>query len=107
MRRSGAMPASTGRTVVLRWVLGIAAVAAIALLSCRLDAALDADGWTVVQPSSGTIIYYVSSSQGDDANPGTSSAAPLRTVGAAVARLRDGKPDWLLFKRGDVWNSGL
>jgi hypothetical protein len=50
----------------------------------------------------GTRKIYVSSSAGDDANPGT-EALPKKTVAAGKALLRASKPDWLLFKSGDVW----
>jgi parallel beta-helix repeat protein len=50
----------------------------------------------------GTRKIYVSSSTGDDANPGT-EALPKKTVAAGKGLLRNGKPDWLLFKAGDVW----
>ena len=69
-------------------------------------------GWTVftaTEPSGegvafndvGTRKVYVSAT-GVDANPGT-QAQPKKTIAAGVAALRSGKPDWLLFKKGDVW----
>lgn len=61
------------------------------------------DGWTVFEPSKDTRIIYVSSSEGRDSNDGRSPRTPKRTVKAAKALLRNGRPDWLLFKRGDVW----
>jgi hypothetical protein len=66
------------------------------------------NGWTVFEPSSDTRIVYVSSSSGDDAWSGLApewdgTDGPKKTAAAGIARLRDGRPDWLLFKRGDVW----
>jgi hypothetical protein len=49
----------------------------------------------------GTRKIYVSSS-GNDSNPGT-LAAPKRTIAGGVALLRNGKPDWVLFNKGDTW----
>src|SRR4051812_44534509 len=51
--------------------------------------AVDADGWTVIQPSSDSRIIYVSSSQGDDMNPGTSEGAPVRSLSKGISMLRD------------------
>jgi Bacterial Ig domain len=74
---------------------------------------LDANGWTVFAPTSpsgagntftgaGTRIIYVSSSTGNNANPGT-SAAPVADIATGWAMIRDGHPDWLLLKKGDTW----
>lgn len=65
-------------------------------------------GWTVLEPADDTRIFYVSASLGDDAWSGlspepTGSDGPLRTVAAAKAKMVDGRPDWLLFRRGDVF----
>lgn len=61
------------------------------------------DGWSVIEPAADTKIYYVSSSDGDDANDGLSTAKALKTFAAAYAKTRDGFPDWILLKRGDVF----
>ncbi len=50
---------------------------------------------------------YVSSSSGDDNNSGLSPDKPVKTVERGKSLLRDRQPDWLLFKRGDVWDTGL
>lgn len=49
----------------------------------------------------GTRKIYVSAT-GNNSNPGT-QAAPKLTLQAGVNLLRDGKPDWLLLKKGDTW----
>src|SRR5207253_3107090 len=64
---------------------------------------LDADGWTVIRPSTDTRIVYVSSSLGNDANDGLSQATPVKTLAKGGSLLRDGFPDWLLLKKGDTW----
>ena len=72
-----------------------------------LNNALD-HGWTVFEAASDTRVIHVSSSEGDDAWSGLAPAwdgtdGPKKTAAAAIALLSDGSPDWLLFKRGDVW----
>lgn len=66
-----------------------------------------AEGWTVPVRSADTKVYYVSASDGNDANHGLTSDSPLRTIAAGYAKLRHGSPDWLLLKRGDTFNEGL
>lgn len=63
-------------------------------------------GWTDLTPAPGAVVTYVSSSTGNNANPGT-QAAPLATIAAGYAKLRDGQPDQLLLKCGDTWNEGI
>ncbi len=65
------------------------------------------DGWTSLKPTPETRIIYVSSSRGSDANAGTSQNLPVKTIAAGVSKLRDGKPDWLLLRKGDEFPSGL
>jgi hypothetical protein len=60
-------------------------------------------GWTPIELAPGAIEIFVSSSDGNDANSGRSAAEPKRTLSAAIALLRDGQPDHLRLKRGDVW----
>lgn len=72
-----------------------------------LTNALD-NGWSVFEPTEDTTIFYVSSSEGDDSYSGLAphydgTDGPKRTVAAGLGLLTDGKPDWLLFKRGDTW----
>lgn len=64
-------------------------------------------GFTRFTPSPDTRIVYVSSSTGDDANDGRSPQRPVRTPARGYALLRDGQPDWLLFKAGDTFTQGL
>ncbi len=63
----------------------------------------DAAGWTVVDPSADSRIIYVSSSTGNDANDGLSARTAKRSIDAGMALVRDGSPDHLLLKRGDVF----
>ncbi len=63
--------------------------------------------WTEFTASADTRKIYVSSSEGNDANDGLSTATPRKTLAAGYAALRDGSPDWLLLKSGDEWNEQL
>lgn len=65
---------------------------------------LDANGWTVFTPSADTRVVYVSSSQGNDNNDGLSQSTPVKTIKKGLALIRHNYPDWLLLKKGDVWN---
>jgi hypothetical protein len=72
-----------------------------------LSVALDTDGWTVVTPSSNTQIFYVSSSSGSDSNNGTTPTTPFHSIAKAMSMLVNGQPDWILLKRGDVFNDSF
>jgi len=66
------------------------------------------NGWTVFEAAGDTNIYYVSSSSGDDAWSGLApdwdgTDGPKATAAGGIALMQDGQPDWLLFRRGDVW----
>jgi hypothetical protein len=65
------------------------------------------NGFTDFEESVDTQKIYVSASEGDDANDGLSAENPVRTLAAGVALLRDGYPDWLLLRRGDVWEESF
>ncbi len=72
-----------------------------------LSVSIDKGGWTKVGASKDTRVIYVSSSAGKDSNDGLSPNSPVKTLAKAKGLLRDGKPDWLLLKRGDVWEESL
>jgi hypothetical protein len=78
----------------------------------------DANGWSILTPSSDSHLIYVSNS-GSDAtaktytpastevgadpyNP-TGAILPYATLDAALAQARAGYPDYILLKRGDIW----
>lgn len=67
---------------------------------------LTSDGFTKFTKSSDTRVIYVAAN-GNDSNDGLSTAKPMRTAKAAYAKLRHGKPDWLLFKAGDTFRGNL
>src|SRR6516164_7270867 len=95
-------------------------LAALISLSCLLGVAtptstwaqtasglpLDANGWTVFTPSSDTHIIYVSDSTGNDSTGVIGdSTHPYKTLAQGVSLLRNGYPDWLLLKKGDIWTN--
>ncbi len=79
----------------------------INLLPVALSAAVSVDpyGWTVVTRSADSRVVYVSSSQGNDANDGLSPETPKATIAGGNALIRDGFPDHLLLRRGDVFEA--
>ena len=72
-----------------------------------LSVSVDAQGWTNITPSSDSRIIYVSSSEGSDSNSGLSPGSPLKTINKGRGMLRNGMPDHLLLKRGDVFNEKI
>jgi hypothetical protein len=60
-------------------------------------------GWTEFKKSVDTRVVYVSSSTGSDSNNGLSETSPVKTPAKAATLVRDNFPDWILFKRGDVF----
>lgn len=65
--------------------------------------AYDQEGWSVLRPSADTKFIFVSSSLGDDSNDGLSPERPKRTIDNARRTVRNGRPDWVLLRRGDTW----
>lgn len=66
----------------------------------------DSSGYTDLVPSADTVIIYVSAA-GNDSNDGLTPETPVKTPQKGISLLREGYPDWLLFKRGDAWDTGL
>lgn len=80
--------------------------------------AQDANGWSILTPSSDSRLIYVSAS-GNDTTARTYTPAstevgtdpynpagailPYATIDAALAQARAGYPDYILLKRGDTW----
>jgi chitodextrinase len=65
----------------------------------------DADGWTVITPSADSKIIYVSSSTGNDSNNGLSPENAVANIEKASSLVRNGYPDHILLKCGDVWEN--
>lgn len=63
--------------------------------------------WTPLAPSRDTRFVYVSSSEGSDTNDGLSERTPVKTIRKARDIVRQGMPDWLMLKRGDVFEEGV
>lgn len=90
----------------------------------QLNLAKDVNGWTIFSPSVDTDVVYVDSVTGNDttcrsyrttdaemgADPFNPAGAiiPCATLAKAVTfSTSAAQPDWVLFKRGSVFNSGL
>lgn len=65
------------------------------------------EGFTTFTPSADSRVVYVSSTDGNNANDGLDPSRPVRTIAAGMALLRDQMPDFLLLKRGDVWDEPI
>ena len=63
--------------------------------------------WTTFKESADTQKVYVSTSDGNDANDGSAPEKAVKTLAKGISLLRDGMPDWMLLKRGDVWLESL
>lgn len=70
------------------------------------DAPLEATGDQVSPQAVAAVTYYFSASAGDDANAGTSPAAPLRSI-AKVNTLALQPGDAVRFLCGDVWRGEM
>lgn len=90
--------------------------------SAALDLQQDAEGWTIFTPSSDTRVMYVSATGNNTTGTVYTSAnhpdwthpqSPSGTINsfasfaAAYANVRQGYPDWVLFKRGDTFYDQL
>ncbi len=60
--------------------------------------------YTMFPSVTGMQRIYVSSSSGSDANSGLSTSSPVKTIARGYSLLRDGFPDQLLLKKGDIFN---
>lgn len=63
-------------------------------------------GWTTFDLSPDSQVIYVSN-DGDDSNDGLSPENAVATSARGAELVRDGFPDFLLFRRGDTWRSSL
>lgn len=71
------------------------------------DIGYQPEQWDRFRPGPDSRVIYVSRSAGDDDNDGSSPERAVRTLVAGEARLRHGHPDWLLLRRGDVWDESF
>lgn len=93
------------RKAIFVFIVAMAAITGFDQLKAEAKVVRTLEGWTRVIPSPDSRIIYVSSSQGNDANPGFSPEQPKKTILAGKALMRNGFPDHLLLKRGDVWSN--
>ncbi|MFG0246432.1 MAG: hypothetical protein ACF8MF_10345 [Phycisphaerales bacterium JB052] len=92
-----------------RQALTLCACGVIAVSMSPSTALASGDGsfWTQFTPSVDTRLIFVSSSEGSDSNSGLTPERPVKSLERAYELLRDGYPDWMLLKRGDVWTEGF
>lgn len=83
----------------------VAAVLLLIAAVTRAGVTITADGWTDISPSADSRVVYVAAN-GLDTNAGT-QAAPLKTIGAALKRVRGGYPDQVLLRRGDRFTEAV
>lgn len=101
-----------GRLQVLNWVTLACEVEVLVSLGVSAAQAAQQGDAGESRPSAPAdhragLKAFVSSSDGDDAWSGRSAERPKRTIRAGLALLRDGYPDHLHLKRGDVFEEGL
>ncbi|WP_347329649.1 Ig-like domain-containing protein [Marinimicrobium locisalis] len=60
-------------------------------------------GFTPIIPSDDSKLIYVSASTGSDENDCLTPQTPCHTITAGREKMREGYPDHLYLKRGDVW----
>ncbi|MBW2525644.1 MAG: right-handed parallel beta-helix repeat-containing protein [Deltaproteobacteria bacterium] len=60
-------------------------------------------GFTTFDGSPSSQYVFVSSSEGDDANDGSSPEQAVQTLARGAELVRDGEHDFLLLRRGDTW----
>jgi hypothetical protein len=96
-------PVGQHATRVRFWDSGLNLEVASRELRVDVKSVSSGAGWTQFNASPDTRIVYVSSSGGNDANNGLSEATPKKSLSAGKSLLRSGYPDWLLLKKGDVW----
>ncbi|NJL70810.1 MAG: hypothetical protein HC888_03975 [Candidatus Competibacteraceae bacterium] len=66
----------------------------------------DEPGFTNHKPSPDTRFIFASQ-DGNDANDGSTPDKAVKGIRRGVSLLRDGYPDWLLFRRGDSIREGF
>jgi len=86
-----------------RLVIALAAMMAL----CPLVRAQPEAGWTTLMPAAGARVIHVSSSTGSDDNTGSKSTSAVKTLARGYELMRDGHPDWLLLRCGDVWKESF
>ncbi|MFH0976541.1 MAG: hypothetical protein V1874_12235 [Spirochaetota bacterium] len=84
----------------------------IQLIACSMNSnrnqgniigTFDNNGFSKFEPGSDSVVIFVSSSEGNDANNGTSSERAVKTLARAAALVRDGQNDFIMLRRGDTW----
>lgn len=66
---------------------------------------LDANGYSIIPPSTDSQVIYVSVADGNATNDGLTTATPVATWQQGYAKLRNGYPDRMLFKKGETFTT--
>jgi hypothetical protein len=85
-------------------VLSLLVVCSVSPRQVAAGVSTDANGWTMVTPSGDSRIIYVSFSTGNDSTGVLNDINhPYKTIAKANTLRRQGYPDWVLLKCGDIW----
>ena len=87
-------------------ILLICALTSIFLFQSAFADTKIINGWTEITLSPDSKVIYVSV-EGDDKNDGLSKKSPVKTIKFGISLIRDGYPDHLLLKSGDVWDDEI
>jgi len=82
---------------------GVSSDEATVTISIHPTATTGSNGFTPIVPSEDSLIIYVSSTDGDDSNDCLNPESPCETTAAGARKMREGYPDHMYLKRGDVW----
>ena len=110
------------RSPIAAWLACVLACALIARAQTRPDAVeiralpnsaiewqalmeQDESGFTIFPSPEDRRFVFMSSSEGSDDNDGLTDESPIRTIKGALRLMRNGHPDRLLLKRGDVFRA--
>ncbi|MCX5662981.1 MAG: right-handed parallel beta-helix repeat-containing protein [Planctomycetota bacterium] len=100
MQNRRTIPRSPARAAAPLLLLAAATLLALARPA---RAGLDERGWTILKPAADARVVYVSFTLGDDSQDGLAERRPVRSLKRGLSLLRDGRGDWLLLRRGDIW----
>jgi hypothetical protein len=85
------------------WDVGVLSNWNGSFYATRVEAA---DGFTPIEESIDTTVFYVSNA-GNDSNDCTSSITPCLTIQTAIDKMTQGVPDHLLLRAGDTFTGSI
>ncbi len=93
------------RQILTKSVMSVTIIVALGIFLTGCAGGKKGNPTLPAQPAQGTT-YYVSATEGNDGNNGTSKATPWKTLGK-VSSVEFKPGDVILLKRGDVWAESL